>query len=241
MTAAHQILTVKRAFKIALALPAMLAVFAIAGAHPARAESGLLFKQFSARYGSVTCMATHHNFRMDASELRVLVKPPFTKVQFYNMASKACYTGDLDVIARDVNWHEMSKEDIKAHVKERVVEIGNDRIQDYALKQYNIEHYFPKKPTETVLEFWTSRDKTLPHELDEMCCKLSGLPLRYGFPFKLYQFRTRFKRNGEPYILHYRVLDTTKIVNQDFPDTTFAVPAGFKPVKDLMALMMGDN
>src|SRR5690242_1777796 len=57
---------------LALALVLSLAP-ALLRASPVQAENGLLFKQFSARYGSVTCMATPKNFRMDASELRVFL------------------------------------------------------------------------------------------------------------------------------------------------------------------------
>jgi hypothetical protein len=211
------------------------------GAGAARAEDGLLMKQFSARYGSVTTMATHKNFRMDAAEIRVFIKPPFKTVAVYNTSSKTVYHSDIAALGKDIDWHDFKPDEIKAHVAERTVAKNDDRLQEYAMKRYLIEHYYPSRPTLPSLEFWTTRDKDFPHELDRACCLLSGLPVGYGFPLKVYQYRSRTKRDGTPYFAHYRVLDTSKIIKQNFPDTTFAEPAGCKPVKDLMELMVGEG
>jgi len=208
-------------------------------AQPALAETGLLLKQTSARYGAVTCMATHKHFRMDASELHVFLKPPFKTVDLYNMASKTTLSCSVDEISKETNWHELTKAEAKAKAKEVTEPTGEDMMQQYKLHRFHIVHVAPnmKNP---ALDFWTTTEKDFPQELAEACCKLTGLPPGYGFPVRMYQYRRRYSRSGKEYPLHYQVLDTTKITIQDFPATTFAQPQGFRKVPDLMELMISD-
>jgi|GEM_PF-545067 len=220
-------------------LPFLAALIYSVAAPAALADNGLLLKQTSARYGAVTCMATHNHFRMDASELRVFLKPPFKTVSLYNMASKTTISCSVDEISKETNWHEMTKAEIKAKAKEVTEPTGEDMMQQYKLHRFHIVHVAPniKNP---ALDFWTTTEKDFPQELAEACCKLTGLPPGYGFPVRMYQYRRRYGRNGKEYPLHYQVLDTTKITIQDFPATTFAEPKGFRKVPDLMELMISD-
>jgi hypothetical protein len=216
-----------------------LMIFILAG--PCRAESGLLLKQFSARYGSITCMATNQNFRMDASELRVFLKPPFKQMDMYNMSSKARFTCDIGLIGKDTDWRLMTASQKKAGAKEEVVSKGEDILQQYKLNRYLIILRFPKKQDLPKLDFWTTREKDFPQTLNSACCILTGLPEGYGFPVKMYQYQDKEDRSGKIYHVHFKVLDTTKVTKQDFPATTFAQPQGFHPVKDLMELMVSSE
>jgi hypothetical protein len=210
-------------------------------AKPAEAEPGLLLKQFSARYGSVTCMATGQNFRMDASELRVLLKPPFKQIDMYNMANKTRYNCVIDDLGKDISWHDMSAKEKKAGGTEAVVPNGAGMLQDYKLNRYLIVHNFPHKPSKTAMDFWTTRETDFPKPLETACCKLTGLPVGYGFPVKMYQYQDNTGRNGKTYIVHFKVLETTKVTKQDFPATTFTQPKGFRLAADLMELMVSGD
>lgn len=205
----------------------------------AEAEAGLLLKQTSARYGSVTCMVTHSNFRMDASELRVFIKAPFKNITLYNMASKAMLTCPIDEISKETNWHELSKIEQKAKAKEVIDHTSDEMMMQYKLNRYQIVHVAPKIHNPS-LDFWTTKEPDFPQELAVSCCKLTGLPPGYGFPVRMYQYKTRYGRNGKAYPLHFQVLDTTKVIKQDFPATTFSQPQGFRKVPDLMELMVSD-
>jgi hypothetical protein len=207
-------------------------------ARPARAENGLLLKQFSARYGSVTCVVTSQNFRMDASELRVFLKPPFKRMDMYNMVSKTRLSCAVDDIGKTIDWREMTAQEKKAGGHEVIVPKGTDRLQNYVLNRYLIDHIFPRKPSSPKVDFWTTREKDFPQVLETACCKLSGLPTGYGFPVKMYQYQEKIARTGKIFTVHFKVLDTTRVTKQDFPPTTFAQPQGFRPVSDLMELMV---
>jgi hypothetical protein len=210
-------------------------------ARPAEADNGLLLKQFSARYGSITCMATGQNFRMDASELRVFLRPPFTRMDMYNMSSKARLTCNVDDIGKEVDWREMSAKEKKAGGKEEIIGGGTEMLQAYKLNRYLINLILPNKPVVPKLAFWTTREKDFPKTLETACCKLTGLPTGYGFPVKMYQYQEKTARTGKIFSTQFKVLDTTKVTKQVFPDTTFAQPKGFHPVSDLMELMISNG
>jgi hypothetical protein len=207
-------------------------------AKPAQAENGLLLKQFSARYGSVTCLTTNQNFRMDASELRIFLKPPFIRVDMYNMASKTRFSCSVDDIGKTIDIHDLTAKEKKAGGREVISPKGKDTLQDYKLNRYLIEHVFAGKSYEPKIDFWTTREKDFPQALETACCKLSGLPSGYGFPVKMYQYVESIARSGKKFNTHFKILDTTRVTRQDFPPTTFVQPQAFRPVLDMMELMV---
>ena len=205
-------------------------IFVLAG--PCLAESGVLLKQYSARYGSITCMATNQNFRMDASELRVFLRPPFKHMDMYNMSSKAHFTCDIGLIGKDTDWRLMSANEKKAGAREEIISKGVDMLQQYKLDRYLINLQFRQKPDRSrqdrpgqeksrpdkpKLDFWTTKEKDFPQRLNAACCTLTGLPEGYGFPVKMYQYQEKVDRSGKLYRVHFKVLDTTKVTRQTFP------------------------
>jgi len=227
-------------FASVLRLQAAWALAAIL-AMPARAEDGLLLQQVSARYGSITCLATNKNFRMDASELRVFLKPPFKRVDLYNLTNKTKFSCNVDDISKDVSTHDDLDKAVKAGGREEILLKGFDMLQNYKLSHYEIDHVYPHKAMQRCLDFWITKEKDFPQELDSACCKLSGIPEGYGFPVKMFFYQTKARRNGLARIETFKILETKKVTKQDFPATTFAQPQGCRPVADLMELMVGGD
>lgn len=213
----------------------------LCGPVQAKSEAGYIFKQDSTRYGRLTCYVTPHNFRMDAMDLRLYVKPPFTMVSMYNMESKITYRVSVDQISQRLSIRSLSEKDKKAGTKEELKKIGERTICGFKCDTYRSEHVKKDgKRTPKILIFAT-HDLKLPKAMENACAKLTDCPPDLGFPARLQLFESvkDAKKDSVGFKMN-QVLNTDKCTPATVDDAQFIEPTGYKPARDETEVIMGD-
>lgn len=207
----------------------------------AGSEEGWIFKQDSARYGRLTCYATPHNFRMDAMDLRLYVKAPFTRVSMYNMESKLRYQVPVDNVASRLAIRSLNERDKKAGTREVMTKIGQREICGFKCTAYRSDHVKKSGLRTPKVTIYATHDLKLPVQMETACAKLTDSPPGLGFPIRLqlYESHTDEASGVKGYKLS-QILNTDKASRARVEDSTFDEPKGFRAARDETEVIMGD-
>lgn len=206
----------------------------------AASENGWICKQSSSRYGSLTCYVTPHNFRMDAMDLRLYVKPPFREVTMYNMDGKLKYTVSIDNISSRISIRTLTTKDKKKGIKEAIVKQGKRNIAGFDCDEYLSYHIDPRGAKRPRVLIYATRGLNLPKAMEIACAKLTDCPPGLGFPVRLQIYEGVSDQATK--IRGYRLqqmLNTNKAEQSKVDDQMFIEPSGFKAARDEMEIMMG--
>lgn len=195
------------------------------------AEPSYLIQQSSAQYGTVTAMATPHNFRMDAMGMKFYLKPPFKSLNMYCDANKMTYACTVDRVSKRINLRKLSEKQKKAGTREVITRLPDVKLVGFNCTHHLFEHVTRRGERDKVAEIWTTSESRLPKEMETSCAKLTDCPLGYGFPVRIYSFN-----NDRP----VKMLETNKVENRQFNHHVFVEPQNYKPARDEVELMMAE-
>ncbi len=222
-------------------IKALCAFVCVSPAHAqSHVESGWICKQSSSRYGSLTCYVTPHNFRMDAMDLRLYVKPPFKDVTMYNMDGKLKYKVSIDSLSSRISIRTLSAADIKDGIKEKITKQGKRTIAGFDCDEYLSSHINAKGAKRPRVLIYATKGLDLPKSMEIACAKLTDCPAGLGFPVRLQIYESFTDKTTK--IKGYRLqqmLNTNKAETSKIDDNLFIQPSGFKPARDEMEVMMG--
>lgn len=202
---------------------------------------GWICKQSSSRYGPLTCWVTPRNFRMDALDLRLYVRPPFKDVTMYNMDNKLKYVINIDKLSRRIAIRSLSEDDIKDGTREEIKKEGKHTVSGLACEEYLSCHIKKNGQKKPKVQIYATRDLALPKAMELACAKLTDCPPDLGFPVRLqiYEAFTDAKSGIKSFRLQ-PMLNTHKADRASIDDKMFIEPDGFKQARDEMEVMIGD-